>query len=255
MFEQVRLSLAALAQRCELRFGLEKLSELFQDTFWDKLDAPPSPLFAALARQVRPGVHVTLLWFSALERALAAAHPDMTIYGIQPSIRDSAGKPRIVKRARGASAWTRESGLPKSFDFKTDIVVVRVYGGYLPEPRPIFTGAMLTEDDHLNGLISASGFRPPAWAEELVGRMRLQPALFVSLSVLEWRHRMLLRWLFDHKPAPPGSLTILDPSAGKPEQEIWTKRGGGLPGKGSVGVIREDDLRRALRAMKPRAAL
>lgn len=233
------LTLSALAQRCELRFGLEKLSELFQDALWEKLDTPAPPLASALARLTGPGVHVTLLWFPSLERALAREQPDRTIYVIQPSLRDPAGKPRVVRRARGASGWTKEAALPKSFDFESDILVLRLYGGYSPEPRPIFTSAMLTEDDHINGFVGVAGARPPAWADELLGRLRLRPALFLGLSVLEWRHRMLLRWLYDGRPAPKDSMALLDASTEDAELEIWDS-GGGLPGTGRIAPLRED---------------
>lgn len=233
------LSLAALTQRCALRFGQEKLYELFQDALIGKLDTATPPLIDALGRLLAPGVHVTLLWLPLLERALAEHQPERTLYVIQPALLDSAGKFRVVKRAADASAWTREPGLPKRFELDADLVVLRLYGGYLPEPRPIFTSAMLTEDHHIHGLIGVGGFRPPEWADELLGRLRIQPGLFAGLSVLEWRHRMLLRWLYDQRPAPKDSLALLGTSADRAEQEIW-ESGGGLPGTGRIAALRED---------------
>jgi hypothetical protein len=233
------LSLSALAQRCDLRFGTEKLSELFQDALWENLDSPSPPILVALARLLRPGVHITLLWCPWLERALAEVQPGRTIYVVQPSLRDGAGMPRVVKRAAGASGWKKEAALPKQFELDREIVVLRLYGGYMPEPRPIFTSAMLTEDDHIHGLLGVAGFRPPAWADELMGWLRLHPALFLGLSVLEWRHRMLLRWLYDQRPAPKNSLALLDATVDPAELEIWDN-GGGLPGRARIAALREE---------------
>lgn len=233
------LSLQALAQRCELRFGLETLSELFQEALVENIDHPVSALTTQLARLLTPGVHVTAFWFPSLERALAKEQPQRTIYVIQPSLRDPSGKPRVVKRAAEAKTWTKEATLPKGFDFDKDIIILRIYGGYLPEPRPIFTSALVTEDDHIHGFVGISGARPPAWADELLGRLRLRPALFWGLSVLEWRHRMLLRWLYDGRPAPKESLALLDGAVEQTEIEIWDA-GGGLPGTGRIAPLRED---------------
>lgn len=233
------MSLSALTQRCALRFGQEVLHSLFQQALMASLQAPAPPLVEALGRLVPPGVHITLLWRSYLERAIAERQPHRTIFAIQPSLLSSGGKPRIVKRAAGATAWKMEPALPKRFDLENDIVVLRLYGGYSAEPRPIFSHPLLTEDDHINGLLGAEGFRPPTWMEELLARPRILPGLFVGLSVLEWRHRMLLRWLYDQRPAPKDSLAILTPSTDANEPEIWDS-GGGLPGTGRIASISED---------------
>lgn len=237
---QEGLSLQALAQRCELRAGADKLSELFQDALYENIDHPTSPLTTQIARLLSPGVHVTSLWFPALERAVAKEQPKRTIYVIQPSLRDLTGKPRVVKRAAGVSGWTKEAALPKVFDFEADIIILRIYGGYLPEPRPIFTSAMLTEDDHIHGFVGISGARPPVWADELLGRLRLRSGLFWGLSVLDWRHRLLLRWLYDSRPAPKDSLALLDTAVDETEVDIW-KIGGGLPGTGGSIVPLRDN--------------
>jgi hypothetical protein len=75
--------------------------------------------------------------------------------------------------------------------------------------------------------------------EELLAKPRILPGLFVGLSVLEWRHRMLLRWLYDQRPAPKDSLAILAPTVDTSEPEIWDS-GGGLPGTGRIASISED---------------
>jgi hypothetical protein len=132
-----------------------------------------------------------------------------------------------------------EPSLPKRFDLENDVVVLRLYGGYSAEPRPILSHPLLTEDDHISGLLGAEGLRPPTWMEELLAPPRTQPGLFIGLSILEWRHRMLLRWLYDQRPAPKDSLAILAPSADISEPEIWDS-GGGLPGTGRIASMIED---------------
>lgn len=233
------LSLSTLTQRCVLRFGQEVLHSFFQQSLTaSPRDATP-PLLDALARLARPGVHVTLLWWPHLERSLVQHHPERTVYAIQPATTGSSGKPRIVKRAAGATSWKMEPLLPKRFDLENDMVVLRLYGGYSAEARPIFSRPILTDDDHIHGLLGAEGLRPPSWMEELLSRPRIQPGLFVGLSVLDWRHRMLLRWLYDQRPAPKDSLAILTPAAEVGEVEIWDS-GGGLPGAARIAAITED---------------
>jgi hypothetical protein len=117
--------------------------------------------------------------------------------------------------------------------------VLRLYGGYSAEPRPVFSPPQLTEDDHIHGLLGADGLRPPAWMEELLSRPRTQPGLFVGLSILDFRHRMLLRWLYDQRPAPRDSLAVLGLTAASNETEIWDS-GGGLPGTARIAAITED---------------
>jgi hypothetical protein len=129
--------------------------------------------------------------------------------------------------------------LPKRFDLANEIVVLRLYGGYSAEPRPIFSHPLVTEDDHIHGLIGAEGLRPPGWMEELLARPRIQPGLFIGMSILDWTHRMLLRWLYDQRPAPKDSLAILTPATDPSEAEIWDS-GGGVPGLGHIAAITED---------------
>jgi hypothetical protein len=75
--------------------------------------------------------------------------------------------------------------------------------------------------------------------EELLSRPRTQPGLFVGLSILDFRHRMLLRWLYDQRPAPRDSLAVLGLTAASNETEIWDS-GGGLPGTARIAAITED---------------
>lgn len=230
------LPLSVITQRCVLKFGEEVLHSLFQQAIAVSLQDKPPPLVDAIAGLVPPGVHVTLLWRPYLERAIAEKQPDKTLYAIQVSMTGSNAKPRVVKRAAGAPAWKMEPVLPKRFDIEKDIVVLRMYGGYSPEARPIFSQPVLTEDDHIHGLL---GERPPQWLEELLAWPRTQPGLFLGLSVLDWRNRLLLRWLYDQRPAPKDSLALLPPSVDPSEPEIWDT-GGGLPGTSRIAAIVED---------------
>ena len=234
------MSLSALTQRCMLRFGKDVLHSLFQQALMISPETPLPPLVSALAHFVTPGTHVTLLWQPSFERAIASAQPQRTVYAIQPSLADATGKPRIVKRAAGAAGWRMEPTMPKRFDLESEIVVLRLYGGYSAEPRPIFSQPLLTEDDHIHGLLGAEGLQPPVWMEELLARPRIQPGLFLGLSILDFRHRMLLRWLYDQRPPPEGSLAILSPSVESNEAEIWDS-GGGLPGTSRIAAILEDE--------------
>lgn len=232
-------SLSALTQRCMLRFGQDVLHSLFQQTLSTTQTVPTPPLVDALARIVAPGVHVTLLWRPHLERSVAEKQPNRTIWAIQPALGGSSSKPRIVKRQAGTNVWKMETVVPKRFDTDNDIVILRLYGGYSAEPRPIFSPPMLTEDDHIHGLLGSAGLQLPTWMEELLARPRIHSGLFVGLSVLDWRHRMLLRWLYDQRPAPKDSLAVLTPNTDATEPEIW-EAGGGLPGTGRIAAIIED---------------
>jgi hypothetical protein len=233
------LSLSALTERCVLEFGQEVLDTLFQEALSNLSQMAAPPLVSALARFMAPGVHVTLLWRPYLERAIAERHPQRTIYAIQPSVMSASAKPRVVKRTAGSLLWKMEPMLPRRFDLEREIVVLRLYGGYSAEPRPIFSKPILTEDDHIQGVIGMEGNQPPGWMQELLARPRIQPCLFVGLSVLDWRHRMLLSWLYDKRPAPHGSLALLPPTAEPGEPRIWDS-GGGLPGTGRIAAIVED---------------
>jgi hypothetical protein len=233
------ISLSALTQRCSLEFGQDVLLSLFQQALTSSFTLPAPPLVRSLARFVTPGVHITLLWHPYLERALAEQHTQWTVYAIQPSFSGLGGKPRIIKRAAGSQAWKTEATAPRHFDIEHEIVVLRLYGGYTAEPMPIFSNPLITEDDHINGLIGTGGFRPPGWIEELLARPRIQPGVFVALSSLDWRHRMLLRWLYDHHPAPEDSVALLNPGSDPRETGIW-ESGAGLPGTTRIAAISGD---------------
>ncbi len=241
------LSLSALTQRCLLRFGPDVLHSLFQQALTTSMRKPPPPLVASLARLIPPGIHITLLWQPYLERAIADAQPDRTVYAIQPALTlgQAGGKPRITKRAAGTTGWKLEPVMPKRFDAERDIVVFRVYGGYSAEARSILSMPLVTEDDHIYGMLSAGGIRPPAWIQELLAKPRIQPGLFFGLSVHYSGHRALLRWLYDEHPAPEGSLVLLGKNVDISDAAIWDA-GGLLPGMGRVAAITEDPEQLAL---------
>jgi hypothetical protein len=235
------MSLSALTQRYALRFGHGRLHTLFQDALIGRAASPAPPLVDALAHVIRPGVHVTLCWLPVLERALARKKPALRILVLQPSLLDAEAPPLVFERPAGNAAWKAVSLPP--LDLRADIVVLRLYGGYYgdhaPEAQARFTTPLLTEDDQLYGLIGAEGFHPPDWADEIIAELRLRPGLFAGLSALDWRHRMLLRWLYDQAPAPRGSVALIRPEADPAEPDIWN-RGGGLPGTGKIAAVRED---------------
>ncbi len=228
--------LSVLTQRCFMRFGEDVLQSLFQQAIAGTLQDNPPPVLDALGGLVPPGVHVTLLWRPYLERAIAAKQPQKTIYAIQISMTGGNAKPRLVKRAAGTTVWKMEPTLPSRFDVDNDIIVLRIYGGYSPEAMPIFSQPVLTEDDHIHGLFRD---RPPQWLDELLAWPRTRPGLFFGLSVLDWRSRLLLRWLYDQRPPPADSLAILPSTSDPNEGEIW-ETGGGLPGSTHVETVIED---------------
>lgn len=232
-------SLTMLAERCILRYGEEYLMSLFQQALKDTMNTGPSPLTREIARFIGAGVHVTLLWNPHMERAIGEAHPKRNLYAIQLSIMGMLIKARVLKRAAGASVWKTEAVTPKRFNLDDEIVILRLYGGYSAEPRPIFSKPLVAEDDHIYGLFSVAGLQAPTWLEELLARIRTQPGLFVGLSTLAYQHRILLRWLYDQRQAPNDSLALMSPASDAGEADIW-EAGGGLPGGGQIKSIVED---------------
>ncbi len=140
--------MSALAMRCVLRHGQNRLRRVFQKTFLIALATPPPlpQLIAALGRLVGPGVYASLQWLPQLEQAAAQHHPERTIYSIQPPLLDGAGSPPlIIQRAAGTSEGEEQNALPESFDLDHDIYILRLYGGYLPDDPPLYSGAILTQ--------------------------------------------------------------------------------------------------------------
>lgn len=228
----LNLPLSTLMQQCSMRYGSDVLHSIFQASMMAQLHEPPPPFIEAMGRIVPAGVHLTLLWQPHLERAIAAAQPQKNVYAIQPSLRVS-GKPRVVKRPAGANAWKMEVNIPGRLDLDSDILILRVYGGYSPETRPIFSQPLLTEDDHLFSLKNLG------WVDDILSLPRTRPGLLAGLTLRKWRHRMLLRWLYDERPPPKDSLTIVSPETDGAEAGIWDS-GGWLDGAGHVAVVTED---------------
>jgi hypothetical protein len=113
------LSLHALTQRCELRFGQEMLRALFQQALMDAPGSRPPgpetgpvptdpPLLDALARRLRPGVHITLLWRPALESAIARHHRSAPSMSFSPPSRTRPAAPASSSAppARPPGRWS-----------------------------------------------------------------------------------------------------------------------------------------------------
>jgi hypothetical protein len=163
-------------------------------------------------------------------------HPDKPLYVIQPGPPGHEDRRLVMVRKHGEDEWEEVESLPR---LKLDeaFVVLRLYGGYSPEAQPMLMSPQLTEDDHIQGLFELRYIVPPEWENMIMGWLRTRPVLCVGVSALDWRHRMLLRWLFDQRPPPVGSLAVLAES--QAEDEIWEKRGAGLPGTGHFAVVHD----------------
>ena len=222
------LPMSALAQRFSLRFGPNTLDSHFQEVFRDAM--PTLPLVEALARRLKPGVHITLLRMPVLEQALALHRPELPLYVIQPSSPDEGTA--LLRRRLPGQDWEPLDALPPDFDTSRDVALVRLYRGYLPDR--VFETPLLTEDDYLHGVRDLESVLPPDLADAILGTMDSRPALLVGLSLLAWHHRMLLSRLFGRRPLPRKSLVLLEPGAH--EAESW-KSGRGLPGGAGVQVV------------------
>jgi hypothetical protein len=231
------LPLAALVQRFALRFGSKPLAKRFEKVLRGVLRgaAPVVPRgLAALARTLRPGVHTSLLWLPLLERAVAAAHPEASVYVVQVS--GLGGDPVVLQRLPDGE-WEQPYKLPREIDLRRDFVVLRLYGGYAPDES--ISPVMLTDDDHFQALISLDHVLPAEWGDAPFAALREpgRPVLFAGLSVLDrWRHRVLLSRLFVDKPLT-GSVALLPPDDDPTEQQGW-EEGKHLPIKGNVVVVR-----------------
>jgi hypothetical protein len=241
--------LYSLAERYVLLAGRLKLDRLFQKVLrgvHSRAEAPP--IVDALGPHLRPGVHATLLWLPFLEHVIARHHPARRLYVIQPAAAGHESRRLIMVREPGSDDWEELDDLPR-LKLDEDFVVLRLFGGYSPEASPILMSPQLTEDDHIQGLLELRGVVPPAWENAVMGWIRTRPALCFGLSALDWRHRTLLRWLFDQRPPPPGSVAVL--AEAQTEDEIWEKQGAGLPGTSSFSAVRRptDDLVAALKGI------
>ncbi len=230
-----RLGLSSLAQHFFLRRGKSRLNRIFQKAFGAITDMPVLPFVRSIARSLKPGAHTTLLWLPLLEQALAELHPDRNIYAVQPATPGSGETRLVMVRPAGQSEWEEDDFPPPAVDLTRDFLLLRVYGGYSPEAQPILTTPRITEDDHIEGLLSLRDMFPRDWECLFVGWMRSHPLLCVGLSVFEWRHRMLLRWFLDDRPPSRVSVAVVDPESG--EQDVWDRGAGGLFGRGAIHSV------------------
>jgi len=233
--ELARLEISELAEHYYLRHGRGKLGRLFQKTVGSAVDVPPPAFVRGLARSLRPGAHTTLLWQPFLEHALAECHPQRTIYVIQPAAPGSGESRLILVRRAGKADWEEDDDPPPDVDLTRDYMILRLYGGYSPEARPVLTNPQLTEDDHIQGLLELRELFPPDWECQFVGWLRAHPMLCAGLSVLEWSHRMILRWLLDQRPPSRVSVAVVAPEHN--EKEIWDRGAGGLFGQGTIRAV------------------
>ncbi len=230
-----RLGLSALAQRFSLRHGKGKLNRLFQKTVGSSVELPVPPFITTLAGALRPGAHTTLLWLPFLEYALAQRHPKSTIYVIQPPAPGGGEQRLLLVRHAGKTEWEEEDSPPPDIDLGRDFMILRVYGGYSPEAQPVLTAPQLTEDDHIQGLLDLRDLFPTDWECQFVSWLRAHPMLCAGVSVLQWRHRMLLRWLLDQRPPSRVSVAVVAPE--DDEKDIWDRGAGGLFGQGTVRAV------------------
>jgi hypothetical protein len=235
--EQVdeRVDLSTLAERYFLHSGRAKLTRLFQKDVGAAATNELPRALKALVRRLRPGAHTTLLWVPLLEWALAECHPDRDIHVLMPAESDGLASRLVMTRPAHSKQWREVERPRESVDLRRDFVVLRLYGGYSPEAQPILTSPQLTEDDHIRGLVGLRELFPPGWEAEFMASLRMHPFLGVGLSVFEWRHRMLLTWLLDQRPASRVSVVVTPP--GRDEAGIWDQGAGGLFGRGTVRAL------------------
>jgi hypothetical protein len=202
------LPLSALAQRYALQSGEAALHMRFQEAVETGL--PSMHLVEALARWLGPGFHITLLRQPVLEQALAAHRPDVPLYVIQPvqTKERSHSRQHDIRQYVAGKGWKRLVEPPASFDTKRDVVLVRLYQGYTPEP--LFAPPLLTEDDYLRNVRELESVLPQALADKILSTLANRPALLLGMSLLSWDHRHLLQCLFN-RALPSRSTVLLEP--------------------------------------------
>ena len=241
---QLSLSLSALGQRYALHAGRDRLRKVCERVLKELLHARTDelpPFIEAIAEQLRPGVHTTLYWLPLLERALARSevHWRRSLYAIQLAAPGSNEKAMILLRPPGQTTW-KDVLRPPRPDPDRDIVVLRLAGGLSPEEEPILSSPLVTEDDHIEGLLQPEAALAREWAAALLGWLRIPSRRFllVGMSLLNWRHRMVLRWLRGGFAVDRQSVAWLAPGTDRVEPDLWAA-GKGLPGEQGVHVIRE----------------
>jgi hypothetical protein len=213
------LPMSALAQRYALRFGDDELSPRFQEAVGDAI--PSMPLVEALARWLQPGFHITLLRQPVLELALAAHQPKRPLYVIQPL--HTKDRSLLIRQHVLGKGWVPLEKLPATLDMMRDLVLVRLYRGYLPDR--VLGPPLLTEDDFLRHVRELESVLPLTLADEVLSTLDSQPALLLGMSLLAWDHRHLLQCLFK-RALPRRSTVLLEP--GDATGDSW-REGRGLP--------------------------
>ncbi len=222
------LPLSALTQRYALQFGAARLNSLFQSVFKD--DLPALPLVDALAHWIQPGFHLTLLRLPVLEYALARHHSELPLYVIHP-LRPGEDSPLIQRHVSGQT-WVTLEEMPDALDPQRDVILLRLYRGYLPDKG--FDTPLLTEDDYLSSLGGLEDVLPEDLANELRSTLHERPSLMWGLSLLSWDHRHVLQSLFGRRSLHPRSTVLLEP--GNIEADSWRK-GRSVPGDTRVQVV------------------
>jgi hypothetical protein len=237
------LTLSALAQRFVLQFDSLQLRRLTQQLLISELNHPtfePPTFVKEVARRLRPGVHATLLWLPSLELALAEAHEESKIYVVEPPPLNVRAAPRILCFSEGT--WTSVDDF--DFDDGTDYVVLRLYGGLLPGGNAdgtAFTAALITEDDHIDGLRHLGEWSLLPDEDEgatVMGFLRSQPTLVVGASLLKWRHRALIRWLFGDKTPPKPSMAVIPHTADLAEERAWSSAFTAMDQRSGLSLLR-----------------
>jgi hypothetical protein len=223
------LPMSALAQRYALRFGDEALGDRFRTLFRDAM--PSLPLVQALARRIKPGVHITLLRVPVLEDALATHQPHLPLYVIQPA--RPPDRSVLVQKHVAGKGWVPIEKLPDSFDPDREAAIVRLYRGFLPDRG--FGSPLLTEDDYLLRIRDLDFVLPTELADSILGgSLYRRPTLLLGMSLLMWDHRMLLHRIFSEQSLPKRSMVILEP--GDAARDAW-QLGQGLPGGRGIQTV------------------
>jgi CHAT domain-containing protein len=241
------LPMSALAQQYALRFGKGVLSPRFQEATGD---IPPLiPLVEALARWLRPGFHLTLLRQPVLELALAEHRPELPLYVLKPMYTEE--RALLISQHVAGKGWTPIERLPASFDTERDLVLVRLYSGYLP--NRVFSPPLLTEDDFLQNVRELESMLPPPLADKILSTLDSRPALLLGMSLLSWDHRYLLQCLFKRS-LPRRSTVLLEPD--DPTNAAW-REGRGLPRDVGIEPVRTafSGLAELLNGLRPGAQL
>ena len=240
--------LAQLLQRYELVTARDDLRDLLQDVL-DPLaeeDETSSPLLEGLARAARPGLFVTLLWLPVVEHALARQQPDQDIVVLQPQDPAFERALRVYRRRAGSIRFEVDDDGLEEVDFGRDLVVLRLFGGYLATNARLRGKPVLTDDDRLRNLVEVDNL-----PRTVLAYVRHHPMVVLGLSPVRWSDRQLLHGLVGDQPLRRGSLAFVAGAARESERAFWTAEGGPAGRSGRVKVHTQTDLAEALAAASP----